>query len=408
MRDPALPALEHLLGANACQLLAAAVAPAGEQVVDCRVSQVGYRPGRSLLVRYATTVRKADGRQVIETLVALTDVGPLPEGVLPIEAPGLRVGLWRFPFDPKLPGLPPATSGVRVRQLLDRLRGPAGGVRLRTRAYRPMRRAVVQVDIDEGGADRSVLYLKILPPERAKRVHRTHRALAPALPVPRSVGLAYEQGIVALTALPGVTLREALEAGSRVPAPQELLDLLRRLAEQPLDTDARPAATIEPDRHAKVLAAALPHEREHVAELAARCAPGQRDGRQVTVHGDFYEAQVLVEGGEVAGLLDLDGTGPGYPADDLATMIGHLETLALLRPNAATRLRDYSADLFEGAARTEDPSTLARLVAAACLGLATGPFRIRQHDWELQTGRRLDLAESWLRRADGAPAPTLD
>jgi hypothetical protein len=39
---------------------------------------------------------------------------------------------------------------------------------------------------------------------------------------------------------------------------------------------------------------------------------------------------------------------------------------------------------------------LARLVAAVCLGLATGAFRVQEPGWEDEARRRLDLAASWL------------
>lgn len=351
--DAALPAAPHLLGADARELLHAALASTGERVLTARPSQVAYRPGRSLLVRYAAEVERVDGSRAVDTIMALTTAGDLPDKVIPLEAGGLRVGVWRYPFDPALPGLPPATSGRRVRELLDRLAGPPGQVALRTRAYRPQGRAVVQATVHGHDVPRTVLFLKVLPPDRAARVHATHLALdAAGVAVPRSVGLAAQQGIVALTAVPGMTLRDALCDGLPVP---------------------------------------------DVAELAARCAPGDRDGsRPVTVHGDLYEAQVLVAQGAITGLIDLDGAGPGYLADDAATLIGHLETLALVRPRAAHRIRAYAAETFAACAAVTDPVVLARLVAAVCLGLATGAFRVQEPGWEDEARRRLDLAASWL------------
>lgn len=396
--DAVLPAAPHLLGADARELLHAALASTGERVLTARPSQVAYRPGRSLLVRYAAEVERVDGSRAMDTIMALTTAGDLPDKVIPLEAGGLRVGVWRYPFDPALPGLPPATSGRRVRELLDRLAGPPGQVALRTRAYRPQRRAVVQATVHGHDVPRTVLFLKVLPPDRAARVHATHLALdAAGVAVPRSVGLAAQQGIVALTAVPGMTLRDALCDGLPVPDPAELCALQQRLAGAPLDTAARPAAMIDPSRHAALLTATLPDEGGRVAELAARCAPGDRDGsRPVTVHGDLYEAQVLVAQGAITGLIDLDGAGPGYLADDAATLIGHLETLALVRPRAAHRIRAYAAETFAACAAVTDPVVLARLVAAVCLGLATGAFRVQEPGWEDEARRRLDLAASWL------------
>jgi hypothetical protein len=49
-----------------------------------------------------------------------------------------------------------------------------------------------------------------------------------------------------------------------------------------------------------------------------------------------------------------------------------------------------------------EPGDLARRVAATCVGLATGPFRVQQPHWRAATLRLISLAERWAARAERA------
>ena len=65
-----------------------------------------------------------------------------------------------------------------------------GDVGLEIRAYRPARRAVVEVTLDGADATGRVLYLKVMVGDRASRLARVHRQLAAAgVPVPGVVGV---------------------------------------------------------------------------------------------------------------------------------------------------------------------------------------------------------------------------
>jgi hypothetical protein len=163
-------------------------------------------------------------------LVSHVDARPLPPGTFTLRAGDDEVAVWRFPYDPCLPGLPSAVCRPRVRELLDGLSAPAGRVSLRTRAYRPSRRAVVEVTITGPTHTGRMLYLKVLPGDRADELAGVHRQLTPAVPVPRVIGVAPAQGILAIEALGGVTLRPALTSGAPLPSADELVDLSRRFA----------------------------------------------------------------------------------------------------------------------------------------------------------------------------------
>ena len=112
------------------------------------------------------------------------------------------------------------------------------------------------------------------------------------------------------------------------------------------------------------------------------------------MHGDFYEAQLLVDGGAVVGLLDLDTTGPGARIDDWATLVAHLALLERLvaDPAPVAGYRARLQDLLDG--RWPDGELGAR-VAGVLVGLATGPFRVQQRNWTAATEARVALAEEW-------------
>ncbi|MGQ0573367.1 MAG: phosphotransferase, partial [Pseudonocardia sp.] len=113
----------------------------------------------------------------------------------------------------------------------------------------------------------------------------------------------------------------------------------------------------------------------------------------VPVHGDLYDSQLLVDGGRVTGLLDVDTAGGGHRVDDWANLLAHLSVLA---DEGLAPARGYGAELLAHAERRLPRGRLRPRVAAAVLGLATGPFRVQQRDWAARTERRLDLAQRWL------------
>ena len=116
----------------------------------------------------------------------------------------------------------------------------------------------------------------------------------------------------------------------------------------------------------------------------------------VPCHGDLHEAQLLVDGDRVTGLLDVDAVGPGRRADDLACLLGHATVLAQLEPGHRTTTTALAARWRAAFERTVDPDDLRARVAGVIVSLATGPHRVQQRDWQDATRARLDLAEQWL------------
>ncbi|MGH3937910.1 MAG: hypothetical protein ACRDTG_04630 [Pseudonocardiaceae bacterium] len=193
--------LALLTGRSAGELMAAVLWTAGGRLRRWALTQVDHQPGRHTTVSYSARVRWTDGSMTGETLGASS--GPLPDGVARLSDGNTEIGMWRFPFDPDLPALPAACDYERIRQMVAGagLSVDGDAVRLRIRAYRPRRRAVIEVAALGGHR----VFVKVVRPHRARGLHERHR-LADAA-VPTSLGWA-ENGLVVLAGLSGHPLRE--------------------------------------------------------------------------------------------------------------------------------------------------------------------------------------------------------
>jgi hypothetical protein len=392
--DPAVPALETLLGEEGIELARSILSVDGT-AHDIKVAQVRYVPGRSVVVQYRARLARPDGQTSPETLVATSGLD-VPGEAAVISDGDVSIAFWRVPHDPFLPGLAAASDPDRVTRLLTRLGAPPGRAQLRTRAYRPGRRAVI-----EAITPTARIFLKIVRPEKVAELQQRHVALAAALPVPHSHGWAEELGLVAMQAMPGRTLRKAVESGARrLPDATHHIALLDSLPELGSAAASRTPVWARARSHARLLGAVLPPEAGRVSEIADRISSSVVDEQpRVPVHGDFHSSQVLVRQGEILGLIDVDTAGDGARVEDLGGMLGHLATVALASP-ARRNAERYGAALIREFDRTTDPALLRRTVAATVFGLATGPFRVQESRWGAATRRRLQLTERWLESAD--------
>ena len=390
--------LSLLTGPGAGELLIAAATAMGARVVSWRVRHVDHQPGRATTVGYWVRLCWRDGVTTEERFGATT--AAVPEGTLVLDDGDQRVAVWRFPFDPHLPGLPHATDDAAVAGLLSRFGFGAARPRLEVRAYRPGSRGVIQVT-----GERGTLFLKVVRPVRVRRLHERHRTLRRVgVPVPPSLGYT-DEGVVVLQALPGETLRAVLRSGAGpLPDAEDVLRLLDRLPASLAVGAPRRSWLDRVAYYADVLAAVLPEEGDRVRHLAEAITAGATAGPVVPVHGDLYDSQLLVQGGEIIGLLDIDTAGAGDRVDDLGCLLGHLSVLARAAPQQAAVIDGLgSAYLAAFARAVPDAVELRRRAAAVALALATGPHRVHQNGWRSATKRRLDVAESWLA---GAPDPT--
>ncbi|RIK45048.1 MAG: aminoglycoside phosphotransferase [Chloroflexi bacterium] len=390
--DDKLPAVAVLLGPQAHDVLAAALGPEGLTLLDAAPAQVHWRPGSAITVQYRTRVRRPDGTTFQPTLVAHSG-GDLPAGATIVRNGNLAVAAWPAYADPCLPGLAHVLDTTRASALVRCLGAPDGALRSRILAYRPGRRAVVEL---QGETYR--LYAKLVPPDRIGALQARHRIIAASLPAPRSHGWSQEHGLVLLEALPGDTLRSAFDNHAALPPVAAIVQLLEHIPDLG-DGQRAPSPLEAAPRHARLLRRILPEHAARIRSIVERLAEPARDELLAPVHGDLYEAQIMVADGEISGLLDIDTVGLGQRVDDLATFLAHL---VIWEPFAQRprRVRAYARELLATADTGADPASVRRRVAAVVLGLATNSFRVQERNWPEETLRRVRLAEEWLASAE--------
>lgn len=387
--DPGLPGFEELLYSPVPGPVAAIYEQAGSSIETLKAIQTTWRPGKSLTMRYRVTAAEG-GLPGMNDVIAV--IGHIPEGVSLVAGPEAEVGLWVLPDDPMLPGLRSALDVPTVSRLLSDLGAKEEATATRLRAYRPGRRAVVQVD-----AGSSSIFLKVVPPKRIEALHAKHRFLADHLPVPDSLGLAPSQGIVAMMALPGADLRTALRQNLQpFPSADAIASVVMAL---PHPSDEWRSWSPEETLRGIVdlLTLLLPDESDRLEKLVAAIGKDPSK-RNVPVHGDFHEAQILVDRSRIVGLIDVDTFGWGRSGDDAATMLAHLHLLApdCPDPNAVLALARTLNQRWDA---TTDPVRLRLKTGAHVLGLATGSFRVQSDNWVAETRARIDVAEQWVNSA---------
>lgn len=387
--------LRVLLGPDASEMLDGLVDAMGGRLGEAVARQVTYRPHRSTTVKYDVGVVWPDGRRTWEGVVAMAG-SSLPAGATIMERGPTQVAVWAFPNDPLLPGLTAALDPSAVQRLFERLGLGREAVTLRVRAYRPGRRAVV-----EATSGQRRLFLKVVRPTKVEALHSLHRRLSVDLPVPDSLGWS-DDGIVVMPALAGATLRESIRAGvDPLPEPASIDRLLDRL---PADLSSAPPRARWFDaavHHAEVIRTTVPGVTADVDRVVDRLAELDRGidaGELVPIHGDLYESQLIVNGGIVTGLLDVDTAGSGQRVDDHANFCAHLSVLATtVTPSA--NIRRFGTRLLAHAETLAERREVRARIAASTLCLATGSFRVLERDWETNTRRRLALADQWIESA---------
>lgn len=390
--------LDMLTGPDAGELLDAAVSTAGGHLENWRVTQVDHR-GEVTTVAYQATVQWPTGRTddvLGATSLAEGDEPPQVPGTLTLSDGLNRVCVWRLPDDPGLPGLATALGPDALAGLLSSFGLDPTGLRTELVSYRPKRRAVIRVS-SAGG----VIYAKVLPPEDVEALHRRHEMLYNAgVPVPHSLGWTND-GLLVLENLPGTPLRRRLldPGPGGLPKASDVTSVLDRFPPGVLGLNRRRPWSRRAPQYAEMIGRALPAEAERACRLADLVADGLRNvepGSDPT-HGDFYEAQMMVdESGRIVGLLDVDTVGPGSRADDLACALAHCQALALSSQRHAARAYALSRlwqPVFE---QQVDAHQLRLSTAGVLMSLATGPHRVQRPDWPAATSRMLDRIEEVL------------
>lgn len=394
------------LESRAAELIAAAIGGGPSRAP--RQVQLQHRPGAGISALYEL----ADGGGFIGIT---TEPAPDAAGTVRIEVPAdaeaidrgapdapLVVSLWRHPHDPKLPGLPLATMAEEV----ERQWGDGDGLRrLETVTYRPLRRAVVRAEFATPAplVHTRRVYLKVMRAGLSEGLHRRHSLLYDAgLPVPRPLG-APVNDVVALAEAPGDPLSRLIQHnGATSLPPGKLVALLDLLPDGVRGLPRRPAWSDRLPRYASAAAVALPEHAERIARLERRLSglfAATDRGPVVPTHGDFYEANILMRGNDVSGLLDVDGVGPGHRVDDLACLLGHIGVL----PAVDTRYTHVpeALDHFGGAfAEQVDARALWARAAGVAVSLVAGARTPGSPGWNSDAIGRLAAAEELADRAN--------
>jgi aminoglycoside phosphotransferase len=237
-------------------------------------------------------------------------------------------------------------------------------------------------------------------PSVVAALHGRHELLTSAgVPVPRSFGHT-ESGLLVMEAIPGPTLRQHLRSGGLAPSGEQLLGLLARLPVEVMDLPVRRSWADEARHYAAIVGSSLPEEQSRAADLAELIEQGLAGlVPDVPTHGDFHDDQVVVAGSSIRGLLDVDTLGPGRRADDVATMLGHLEASVVLGAPHPEHLMGLVRDVQVAAESVVDAAELRLRVAGVLMSLATGPFRTQQQGWERATTLHLDAVQRWVEHA---------
>jgi hypothetical protein len=413
VRDPEFPAAPALLGGAGADVVSAALAQEGGEVVELRTDFVLYTPGSGMTLNYVVRVDWGVDRFSDETVVVQARRHRAPRtGVFVAEVARTPVGVWRFPDDPYLPGLPSAADPIWVGRMLRELGFPSRGkVSLELLAYRPGQRAVIHATHAtpgllfrkasgrlESATHHREVFIKVLYPGDAAPLAARHADLADLLPAPQCLHHDDDLGLVVLEAVDGESMWESMNSDPlRAPSAGDLLEPLDRLSDVYSEGPRVPSVYDAVRSHVHLLHALAPSESERIGRIdAALTRPP--DGTLIIVHGDFYDSQVRVQDGRVLGLLDLDDVGVGERVDDLATMAGRVWTIATTQPDPARRevLTEYALSLLEDFSAVVDRDELDRRVGGILLGRATGPFRAQQDDWPEECVRRIHAAEAWL------------
>lgn len=392
--DPALPAARYLAGPDAIDVLRVPVEATGGRLESAKVVHVRYRPGSDVVVRYSASVSWSGADPTRETLVATSTVHGLYPDVARLTATTrdgpLEVGVWRYPFDPVLPGLGDAVTRSGAAALLGL---PVADTRVRVIAYRPADRAVVRVSHDE----RPVAYVKVVAPGRVEPIAERHRRLREGgVPAPDIVHLDAERGLLALEPLVGPTWRELMKGSDGTvpwPSPDDVAELCSSLAACDLPLPGPPSRITDGHLHARMLATVLPDLEGLLRPLADRFEELGKPQVDGVIHGDLHEGQLVVGPSGIVGVLDVDDAGPGASADDIGNLLARLHYREIAGTTAdVDSLVGYRRELERTIGDRWPREVLADHVSAALVGLATGPFRIQAPGWP-------DLCGELVRRA---------
>lgn len=401
----ALIELHHRPGAGVSGLFEVSEAHNTSAQTDAAPTDVAQTDAAQAQAAQAQTAQETQAHQTHHAVpsifvVATTEriAADVPD-VARIHAAPEEIVLWEHPNDPGLPGLATASIPERVQA-----HWGSGGdlLDLQTVSYRPLRRAVLKAKFSH---EPDWYFLKVLRKDAQLLWHK-HVLLAQAgVPVPQVVGSPVDE-VVAFRTVAGTPMARSIMDSVTPPiAADQIVSLLTRFPATLQDVPARPAWTDRLHWYAHAARTAVPQYSQRIDALKASIdtvLEHAERGPLVTNHGDFYEANVFVSGGDISGLIDIDSAGPGYLIDDLACFIGHLAVLPTLDRRYAhvPSFVDYYLAEFSKYL-SQQGITVAGLYARSAsvvLTLIAGARDEEDPNWESSALARLEVAESLFAR----------
>ncbi|WP_225752969.1 aminoglycoside phosphotransferase family protein [Actinotalea sp. Marseille-Q4924] len=390
-----------LTGPDAEHVLRAVLDAEGVRLSTWAVHQVHHRPGVGVTVGWTVRWEQGEGDAVRggeEYLLGTT--APVPAGTArstTVRIADRDVTVWRHPADPVLPGLATASDHALVAAALGL---EPTQMLLELVTYRPLRRAVLRASTGTTTA-----YLKVVRPHTAGDLTRRHALLlAAGLPVAPAQDLG--DGVLRLGMVPGRPLTDALAAdGAAGVDPHDVLALLDRFPAALRDLPRRAAWSERLRHHTDAAATAVPGHAREIETVSRRVAELLRTsdaGPVVATHGDLHDANLLLSGDRITGVLDVDGAGPGHRVDDLACLLGHLSVLPALAPHVHRHVPAALPRWTAAFERDVDAVALRARAAAVVLSLVAGARRESRDGWQAEAEGRIAAAAQWVDEAESS------
>ena len=420
--DPALPNFPLLFSGDAIAglLEVHGAARDGASIIRCRPTYVRYKPGTSCLVAYELDLRTETGmvsrkghirafaddrgrrrmehprlRKLVERATA--DLGAL-ELAWTAFIPEVNGVFSLFPIDYDLRPLVKVTTAASARKHLRRMLGDKGLALIgepETIRFKPGRKALLRYRTSRGA-----VYVKVHADDRGAMVRSATEALAAAgLRTPAVLGTNTAFRFIAHEDAPGVRLA-SLRGDARFP------EMLERLA-GPLALLHRTPVEGLPVHHlgdemdrlretASLLGLLVPAQQQQLDRIVGVLEDRltRIDEVLATNHGDFYDDQAIVNGGDIA-LIDLDGIRLAHPMLDIGNMLAHLRA-GTARDDALSGAREAFIDGMRRH-RAMDAREIATFEAIGLLHLAPESFRRLDPAWPDAIDGMVGLIEDVLR-----------
>lgn len=359
--DELLPWRDELLDAGSVVDRARHLGLVDGPVVGASLVRAKYRIGESL--RVAWRLDRVPGPPLLLSVRSYAR-GTGPASLGPAAGPDgrrrgagdpdWRAGWWVFPHDRRLrfaSRVMAADTGLAARL------GLSSWARSDVAEYAPERSLTVRA-VDSDGSP--VAYVKCYAPgafdtdRLAGRYELVNRWFArrPGLATPEVLGSAPD--LLALEALAGSPWA-ADSAGAADHHLQQMGQAIAHLHDLPVAATTglcRPFTRLRADRiagSAELVARARPDVGPAVTELARRLTIRPAAGEVALLHGDCHPGNTLLGPGPAAiSLIDLDQSGIGEPACDIASMLARIQLGALVGEHDRARAMALSEAFLEG------------------------------------------------------------